>query len=260
MKLAYAVVSVTAMLSLATVSHAATVVFTGNESDFSSQGVSPISDGIDTESFCGALPLDIENLYVTHDNTHVYIGMKYARGCFCDINLGWAIDVAAGGSTGDPFCRQIDWSGAASPPDLYIYDVVPTNCNGYNYEVMYRADGSGGWTTVHDGANGLGIVDTDGGNFVELAISWTDLGFPSGPPCEQTIRLEAFVTQEGCTKPAFDMVANDSQQRSTLSGTCFDVGGGCDTSRPTTYVSYSTGQCPTPVESKSWGTIKALYH
>ena len=260
MKFAYAVLTLGATLSLTTVSNAATITFTGNESDFTSQSVVAHVDGIDTEGFCGANPLDIENLYITHDNTNVYIGMKYARGCFCDINLAWAIDVAAGGTPSDPFCRQIDWSSEASPPDYYVYDVIPTNCNGYNYEVLYHTNGSGGWSTVHDGANGLGIVDSDGGNFVEMAISWADLGFSAGAPCNTSLNLEAFVTQEGCSKPAFDMVANDAEQRSSLSGTCFDVGpGACDTSHPSTYVTYSTGECGTPVQSKSWGSIKSLY-
>lgn len=261
MNLARAVVTLAALMSMASVVHAATITFTGNETDFTSASIVPIDDSNDTQAFCSALPLDIQNLYITHDNTNVYIGMRYARGCFCDINLGWAIDVAAGGTSSDPFCRAIDWSNEASPPDFYVYDVIPTNCNSYNYEVLYHTNGSGGWNTVHDGANGLGIFDTDGGSFVELAISWADLGFSGGAPCNQTVGLETFVTQEGCTKPAFDLVANDGEQRSTPAATCFDIGSGaCDTSRPSTYVNYNTGQCPTPVESKSWGAIKALYH
>ncbi len=259
MKLAHAALTALAVLSVASLAHAATITFTGNESDFTSQAITPLVDGIDTQGFCDAYPLDIQNLYITHDNTNVYIGMKYARGCFCDINLGWAIDTQVGGTSSDPFCRQLDWSGEASPPDFYIYDVIPTNCNGYNYEVMYAANGSGGWNTVHDGSNGLGIWDADGGNFVELAISWADLGFPSGPGCATTIRLESWVTQEGCSKAAFDLLANNGEQRSTLSNTCWDVDGiNCFASHPTNYVSYTTN-CPTPVEAKSWGGIKALY-
>lgn len=259
MKLAHAVLTAAAALTVASVATAHTITFTGNESDFSV--ATAYLDGIDTEGFCSANPLDIETMYVDHDNTNLYIGLKYARGCFCDINLGLAIDLAAGGTSSDPFCRQVDWSNEASPPDFYMYDVIPTNCNSYNYEVLYHANGFGGWNMVRDGANGLGIVDTDGGNFVEIAISWADLGYLSGPPCNQSLNLEAWVTQEGCSKPAFDMVANDGEQRSTLSGTCFDVGpGACDTSRPSSYISYGLGQCPTPVEAKSWGTIKALYH
>ena len=158
-----------------------------------------------------------------------------------DINLGVAIDTGPGGTATDPFARQITWAGAASPPDYYIYDVIPTNCNNYNYEVLYRSDGAGGWVTVQDGSNGLGIVDFDGGNFVEIPIELVSLGLTSCNP----IRIEFFVTQEGGTKAAFDMVANDSQQQSTLGGTCWDSPP-CPVSAPTAYLTYDPN-CPAPM-------------
>jgi hypothetical protein len=240
---------------------AATITFTGNASDFIGAGIAPLqADGIDTQTgFCGPdHPLDIDRLFVTNDGTNLYIGFDYARSCVCDINLGLALETKAGGTAFDPFLRQIDWSLEASAPDYYVYDVIPTNCNGFNYEVLYGANGSGGWNTIHDGANGLGAVDTDGGSFVELALHLADLGIDVAN-CE-TIRLEAFVTLEGGTRPGFDFVANDAEQNSTLAGTCFHVPpSGCAfVSRPTTYLSYVM-DCPTPARKSTWGSLKSQY-
>lgn len=237
---------------------AATITFTGNESDFTSQGIVPIQDdGIDTEAFCGGNPLDIGKVYVTNDATNLYIGMQYARACFCQINLLWAFHTRPGGSVADPFCRAIDWSAAPDAPDFYIYDVVPTNCDAYNYEVLYEANGSGGWNVLQDGPNGLGIVDTDGGNFVELAIPLSRMNLGCAPGNTLDLFFEAAVTQEGCTKPAFDLVASDSEQRSSVGGTCFDIGP-CAPSMPGSYLQYRI-DCPVPAETSSWGNMKALY-
>lgn len=231
------------------------ITFTGNESDFPPTALVQ-DDGIDTQEFCSAHPLDIGKVYIANDASTLYIGFQYARGCFCDMNLGVAFDVRPGGTASDPFCRAVDWSLAPSAPDYYLYDVIPTGCNGYNYEVLYGTNGAGGWNTIHDGSNGLGIVDTDGGNFVEMAISLADLGITG---CVGNVNLELFTMQEGCSKPAFDMVANDGEQRSSVSGTCFDVGpGACDPSKPTSYLTY-TLSCPVPVQSTTWSSVKSLY-
>lgn len=239
---------------------AATITFTGNESDFIAQGVVPIQDdGVDTQNFGGGCeePLDIGKVYVTNDATNLYIGMHYKHYCFCDINLLWAFDVRPGGSTADPFCRAIDWSAAPNAPDFYVYDVVPTSCNTYNYEVLYEANGSGGWNTLQDGSDGLGIVDTDGGDFVELAIPLSRMNLGCTPTSFFDVFFEIGVTQEGCTKPAFELVANDGEQRSTLAGTCFDIGP-CAPSMPGSYLHYRI-DCPVPAGDTSWGGVKALY-
>jgi hypothetical protein len=236
---------------------AATITFSGNESDFTSQGVLPTQDdGIDTQNFGAGCeyPLDIGRVYITNDLTKVYVGFQYKRYCFCDINLGWAFQTQVGGQATDPFMRQIVWVGVL--PDYIVYDVIPTNCNSFNYEVLYSA-GLTGWNTVRDGSNGLGIVDADGGNFVELALPLSDLGLSVGADCGRALGFEVWVTQEGITKPAFDMVANDSEQRSTPGGTCFDIPG-CLPSMPSSTLPW-TLECPTPVTPRAWGAIKALY-
>ena len=233
--------------ALAVPATAATITFTGSETDFTGAGVPALQvDGIDTQEFCGPgqYPLDIQNVYVTSDATKLYIGFKYKRECFCDIQLGIALDTGAGGTATDPFNRPVNWSAAPSPPDFYVYDVIPTNCNGYNYEVLYASNGAGGWNTVQDGSNGLGMVDTDGGDFVELSLDLATLGLT---PCS-TVNLELFVTQDDFgsgLKPAFDMVANDAEQRSTVGSTCFDVGPGCPASAPSSYLTYDPN-CPPP--------------
>lgn len=250
-RLATILTALTALAIVATSAHA--ITFTGSETDFPPSALLQ-DDGTDTEGFCGGWPLDIGKVYVANDATTLYIGFAYAHACFCDMNLGLAFNVRPGGTTAEPFCRAIDWSVISDAPDYYLYDVVPTGCNSYNYEVLYAANGSGGWNTVHDGSNGLGIVDTDGGNFVELALPLADLGLSS---CVGTVGLELWTVQEGCTKPAFDMVANDSEGRSTPGGTCWDTPG-CAASQPTQYLNY-TLQCPVPTESSTWSGIKALY-
>ena len=240
---------------------ATSITFTGNESDFTSQGIVPIQDdGVDTQNFGPGCeePLDIGKVYITNDNVNLYIGHHYKRQCFCDINLFWAIDVKPGGTTNDPFCRAIDWSAAPSAPDFYVYDVVPTNCNGFNYEVLYAANGSGGWNNLGDGPNGRGIFDADGSDFVELALPLAQLGLGCQPGSFFDVFFEIGVTQEGCTKPAFDLVANDGEQRSSLSGTCFDIGP-CGPSMPQNYLHYRL-ECPVPAEGASWGRVKAQYH
>jgi hypothetical protein len=239
---------------------AATITFTGSESDFTSQGVVPIEDdGVDTQNFGAGCeePLDIGKVYITNDATNLYLGMHYKRGCFCDINLLWAFDVRPGGTTNDPFCHAIDWSAEPSPPDFYIYDVIPTNCNGFNYEVLFETNGAGGWNTLQDGSNGLGIVDTDGGDFVEMVIPLSRMNLGCQPGSFFDVFYEVGVTQEGCTKPAFDLVASDAEQRSALSGTCFDIGP-CAPSQPRQYLHYRI-ECPTPVGDRSWGNVKAQY-
>ena len=152
---------------------------------------------------------------------------------------------------------QIDWSLAPGAPDFYVYDVIPTPCNGFNYEVLYESNGAGGWNTLQDGSNGLGIVDTDGGDFVELAIPLSRMSLGCTPQSFFDVFFEVGVTQEGNSKPAFDLVANDPEQRSSLAGTCFDVGP-CGPSQPRDYLHYRL-DCPVPVETSSWGNLKALY-
>ena len=240
---------------------AATITFTGNESDFTSQGIVPIQDdGVDTQNFgpgCD-LPLDIGKVYITNDNVNLYLGMNYKRYCFCDIQLLWAFNVRPGGSVADPFAHAIDWSLAPGAPDFYVYDVIPTNCNGFNYEVLYEANGSGGWNTLQDGPNGLGIVDTDGGNFVELAIPLSRMNLGCQPSSFFDVFFEIGVTQEGNSKPAFDLVASDPEQRSSPAGTCFDVPA-CPPSQPREYLHYRI-DCPVPAGERTWGAVKAQYH
>ncbi len=239
---------------------AATITFTGNESDFTGAGIVPIQDdGVDTQNFGGGCerPLDIGKVYITNDATNLYLGMQYKRFCFCDIQLLWAFDVRPGGTVGDPFAHQIDFSLAPGAPDFFVYDVVPTNCNGFNYEVLYESNGAGGWNTLQDGSNGLGIVDSDGGDFVELVIPLSRMNLGCTPANTFDVFFEIGVTQEGNSKPAFDLVASDAEQRSSIGGTCFDVGP-CGPSQPREYLHYRI-DCPVPAGESSWGSLKAQY-
>lgn len=184
-------------------------------------------DRNDTQQGCSpaALPMDLGRVYVTNDNNYLYIGVEFSRTCYCDMNLGFAIDVntAAGGTT-DPFGRKIGWSNAAFKPDWVVYDVTPTNCNTFNYEILYK-DSLGVWYNRSQyvnpgwgsGSNGLGIAD--GNDFKELRLPLSVLGASVGTP----LRLELWVTQEGTTKGPLDALCSDNVQMSRPSTTTYDT-------------------------------------
>ncbi len=194
------------------------------------------ADGGDTETkdWCTGTsgnesPLDLGDIYVTNDANFLYFGFQYDHACFCDIDLGIAIDVntAAGGAT-DAFGRKIAWDNLVDKPDFYLYDVAPTSCNTYNYEVLYKWTGS--WTVQTDGPNGLGIVDNTG--FEEGKLSLATLGVAAG----DTVHVEFFVTQEGSTKGPLDAACSDGIQLSTPGGTTFDVASPVEMTCMLTYV------------------------
>lgn len=186
-------------------------------------------DGIDTQQFCSpsALPLDVGKVFVTNDANFLYIGIEFAQTCFCDMNLGLAIDVnTAGGGTTDPFGRAIAWNNLPKKPDFYLYDVTPTGCNSFNYEVIYKWNtGTVAWDNVSTqvnpswgtGSNGLGIAD--GATFKEIKLPLSVLGLTTGV----TANLEVWVTQEGITKGPLDAMCSDAVQLSSPGSTTFDV-------------------------------------
>lgn len=244
---------------------AVTVTFTGNETDFPPATLIE-DDGIDTQLFdCGFgpvdYPLDIQTVYCTNDATTLYLGMRYQRFCFCDIQLGIAIDTGPGGGTYDPFNRQIVWPGS-NVPDFIVYDVIPTNCNGYNYEVIYKWTGF--WADQGSGSNYWNFYDADGFGpgfgFKEFAIPLGLLGVGPG----QSICLEFWVTQDDFgsgMKPAFDMVVNDAypaSQKSTPGGpTLWDVPDGQESQGVAMVCKTLEG--PTATEETTWGSVKALF-
>jgi hypothetical protein len=186
-------------------------------------------DGIDTQTFCTppALPLDLGKVYITNDASFLYIGIEFARTCFCDMNLGLAIDVnTPAGGTSDAFGRAIGWTNLLSKPDFYLYDVVPTNCNSFNYEVLYQWNtGTTAWDNIStqvnpswgSGSNGLGIGD--GNTFKEIKLPLSVLGLSTG----SLMNLEVWVTQEGSTKGPLDALCSDNVQMSRVGQTTFDT-------------------------------------
>jgi hypothetical protein len=186
-------------------------------------------DGLDTQPNCSppAYPLDLGKVYATNDASFLYVGIEMARTCFCDMNLGLAIDVntPAGGTT-DAFSRAIAWTTLANKPDFYLYDVTPTNCNSFNYEVLYKWNtGTTAWDNIStqvnpswgSGSNGLGIGD--GNEFKEIKLPLSVLGLTTG----SVIHVEAWVTQEGSTKGPMDALCSDAVQLSTPTSTTWDV-------------------------------------
>lgn len=184
-------------------------------------------DAQDTQSNCGAgiFPMDIGKVYVTNDANFLYIGFEFAKSCYCDMNVGFAIDVnSAGGGTTDPFGRKIGWANVPFKPDWIVYDVTPTNCNTFNYEVLYK-DTVGTWvnrsTLINpawgSGSNGLGIIDST--SFRELKIPLSVIGATSGTP----LNFEFWVTQEGTTKGPLDAFSSDNVQMSRFAQTTYDT-------------------------------------
>jgi hypothetical protein len=248
---------------------AVTVTFTGNESDF--PGATLLEDdGVDTQLFdCGFGPndgaLDIGTVYCTNDATTLYIGLRYQRYCFCDMQLGIAIETnGSGGGTYDPFNRQISYPNPIFKPDFVVYDVVPTNCNGFNYEVIYKWDGAS-WVSQGDGSNFWNFYDADGFGagfgFKEFAIPLSVLGVSPG----QQICLEMWTTQDDFgsgLKPAFDMVVNDAyptSQHSQFGGpTDFDVPDGQESQMNSMFCKVLEGG-PNATEPTTWGKVKTLY-
>ena len=189
-------------------------------------------DRNDTQPNCSpqALPLDLGRVYVTNDANYLYLGIEFAQTCFCNMNLGMAFDVGntPNGGTSDPFGRDIGWTAETYRPDFMIYDVTPTSCNTFNYEVLYKdttVAAVHSWQNIStrlnplwgSGANGLGIVDSL--NFKELKIPLTLLGLTAGTP----LNIEMWVTQEGSTKGPLDALASDDVQMSHSSSTTFDT-------------------------------------
>ena len=184
-------------------------------------------DRADTQSNCGVgiYPMDLGRVYVTNDANFLYVGIEFSKTCYCDMNLGMAIDVGtAGGNSTDAFGRKIGWANVPFKPDWMLYDVTPTNCNTFNYEAMFR-DTLGTWQnrsnlfvpSYSTGANGLGIVDSV--NFKEFKLPLATLGAPAGT----TMHLEFWVTQEGATKGPLDALSSDNVQMSRATTTTYDT-------------------------------------
>lgn len=184
-------------------------------------------DSFDTQTNCGAgiYPMDLGKVYVTNDANFLYIGIEFSKSCYCNMNLGIAFDIGtAGGGTTDPFGRKIGWSSVPFKPDWVVYDVTPTTCDGFNYEVLYK-DTLSTWqnrsTLINpsygSGSNGLGIVDSV--NFKEFKLPLATLGAPIGT----NMHLEMWVTQEGTTKGPLDALSSDNVQMSHFASTTYDT-------------------------------------
>ena len=185
------------------------------------------NDTADTQTGCAplVLPMDLGKVYVTNDANFLYIGIEFLKSCYCDMNLGMALDIGtAGGGTTDAFGRRIGWAGVPFKPDYMIYDVTPTNCNSFNYEILYK-DTLGTWqnrsTLINpswgSGANGLGIVDSLG--FKELKLPLSVLGVSTGT----AMHLEFWTTQEGANKGPLDALCSDNVQMSRVGQTTYDT-------------------------------------
>ncbi len=221
-------------------------------------------DRSDTQPNCtpAALPLDLGRVYMTNDANYLYIGIEFAQTCFCSMNLGMAFNTTGGtgGGTSDPFGRDIGWASIATKPNWIIYDVTPTSCNTFNYEILYRDTTV---AAVHSwlnrsafinpawggGANGLGIIDSL--NFKELKIPLSVFGLTTG----NTLNAEFWVTQEGTTKGPLDALASDDVQMSHPNTTTFDTSAVVQMTHMLAYtvLNYVDTQPPTVSKAEAMG-------
>ena len=203
------------------------------------------ADGGDTETknWCTndpgvESPMDLLDIYVTNDNSFLYVGYFYDRDCFSSpqVNLGFALDVNdTTGTVTDPFNRKIRWDLVTNKPDYVMYDVM----DGFNYEVLYERLTRTTWANVSTevnpawggGSQGLGVAEgcpcSGGGSLVfvefKLPLSVFNVTRPTGLEAGDLIYLEWWMTQDGTTKPPLDCAFSDSAQKSTPAGTTFDV-------------------------------------
>jgi hypothetical protein len=204
-------------------------------------------------------PMDLGQVFVTNDNSFLYVGYFYDRDCFNSpqVNLGMAIDVnGAFGGTTDPFGRKIGWTNVAQKPDLVVYDVV----DAFNFEALYQWQGSS-WTNIGStinptyggGSNGLGIVENTG--FVEFRLPLTVLGSPAPGT---NVRLEWWMTQDGTTKGPLDAIFSDGVQMSRATTTTFDTTDVVEMLGYKTYVIQNAVDAVPPTLASATGTGFAL--
>ena len=193
-------------------------------------------DRFDTQSTTGCAggatvyPLDLGRVFMTNDANYLYIGIEFSQTCWCNMNLGMAFNTtgATGGGLTDPFGRDIGWANIATKPNWIIYDVTPTSCNTFNYEVLYKdtvVAAAHSWQNrstlispgYTGGSNGLGIVDSL--NFKELKIPLSVFGLTTG----QTLNTEFWITQEASTKGPMDALFSSDVQMSRVGQTTFDT-------------------------------------
>ena len=132
--------------------------------------------------------MDLGKVYVTNDANFLYIGIEFAKSCYCDMNLGLAIDARTARAAA-PRIRSAARSAGRTSLQARLGHLRrhPTNCNTFNYEVLYK-DTVGTWATVRRSSiprgvpapNGLGIIDST--SFREMKIPLSLLGVPAGTP------------------------------------------------------------------------------
>ena len=200
-------------------------------------------------------PMDLGQVYVTNDNSFLYVGYVYDKDCFASpqVNLGMAIDLnGAFGGTTDPFGRKIGWTNVAQKPDLVVYDVV----DAFNFEALYQWQGAS-WVNIGStinptyggGSNGLGIIDNTG--FVEFRLPLTVLGSPAPGT---NVRLEWWMTQDGATKGPLDAIFSDGVQMSRATTTTFDTTAVVEMLGYKTYVIQNAVDAVPPTLSSATGT------
>jgi hypothetical protein len=196
------------------------------------------ADGGDTEF----APLDLGDIYVTYDNTNLYIGYAHDHDGWGTVQVGMAFVTDHSGGSTDPWGRMISFGGMCLPHYVAYINLD----SGWN---EWCAWNDGGWWDRT--ANVLSWSYSTG--FDEIAIPFAMLGID----CRifSNMGFEMWVTQDSPTKGPLDLSINDGLQLSKPSGTTWDI---------TTPVLIACYHCiildaPSATDITTWGNIKALY-
>ena len=165
------------------------------------------ADGGDTQF----TQIDLDSIFVTNDTNKLYLGIKYDKDGWGGNQVGIAISTGGAGGTSDPWGRAIAWTNAPHKPDYYAYSNLDNS-----WQELRNWSGSA-WSTIYAGTGSLGWINGTG--FEELGLNLSDLGLAVG----DTIYFEVISTQDGSSKGPLDLMAGDSDQLSTTTGTTWDV-------------------------------------
>jgi alpha-amylase len=163
----------------------------------------------DSRTDAGGSITDLSNLYIKHNNTHLFIGFGFEAGTWkrADVHYGIAFDVKDGGTRLDPGLHpKINWAGD-NLPDHLIYlqtDSESTFNDIIQSAKMYSYDPeTARWNQGTDVDNSA-FASNGELNFAEIQIPLTSIELENGG----NLSLMIFSTEDG--KPgAADSIPND---------------------------------------------------
>jgi hypothetical protein len=187
-------------------------------------------------------PIDLGDVYVTYDESAIYIGYGHDHDGWTGVQIGIAImfPLEAGGTT-DPWGHQIGFHGTCYPQFIAYMNIDSEwdewcEWNGTDWD---RTPGLLNW-----------VVNTP---FDEIELPYDLLGIDRS--LFSQVFFEIWITQDGGTKGPLDLSYNDGLQLSTPGGTTWD------TDTPVLISCYHCLELyePSATDVATWGGIKRLY-